>query len=274
MAHRFPDGQLYADLHGFDESVRPADPAELVHGFLEAFSVPPERIPARLEDRLALYRSLLAGTRTLVVLDNVRDPQDVRPLLPGTEGCLVLASSRSRMSGLVALDGAVPVHLETLSAQESRDLLALRLGADRTAAETKATGELIELCGGLPLALNIAAARAAAGPDSSLADYVAGLRDPCRRLDLLSAGESEACLRDAFSWSRRGLGEKADRMFRVLGRHPVAEVDVETAAQLADVTVREARRALHELSETSLLSESAPGLFTLPELLRLYAAEL
>ncbi|WP_433120159.1 NB-ARC domain-containing protein [Micromonospora sp. CA-246542] len=164
VADRFPDGQLYVDLRGFDSTGTVVTPVEAVRGFLEALEVPPERIPTHLSAQVGLYRSLLAGRRMLVLLDNARDAEQVRPLLAGSPTCLVLVTSRNRLAGLVAAEGARPVGVELLSAAEAWQLLARRLGADRLTLEPGAVDEIIERCARLPLALAVLAARGAANP--------------------------------------------------------------------------------------------------------------
>ncbi|HET6211999.1 MAG TPA: BTAD domain-containing putative transcriptional regulator, partial [Micromonosporaceae bacterium] len=164
VRRRFPDGQLYVNLRGFDPSGSVMEPVEAVRGFLDALGVAPQRIPAGIDAQTALYRSLLAERRMLLVLDNACDAAQVRPLLPGAAGCLVLVTSRNRMSGLVATDGAHPLSLDLLTAAEARQLLARRLGADRIANEPRAVEEIIERCARLPLALTVVAARAATHP--------------------------------------------------------------------------------------------------------------
>jgi len=176
VADRFTDGQLYVNLRGFDPSGSVMAPAEAIRGFLDALAVPAERIPASLAAQAGLYRSLLAGKRMLIVLDNARDAEQVRPLLPGAPGCLVLVTSRNRLTGLVAADGAHPLTLDLLSPAEAYHLLAQRLGADRLAAEPDAVDEIITRCARLPLALTIVAARAAYS-SFRLATIAGGLRD-------------------------------------------------------------------------------------------------
>src|SRR5262249_20035561 len=186
VASRFPDGQLYVNLRGFDPTGAVMEPADAVRRFLDALQVPPERIPADLDAQAALYRSHLSGRRMLVVLDNARDTAQVRPLLPGAPTCLVLVTSRSQLSGLVAADGAHPISLDLLSAAEARELLARRLGAARVAAEPEAVAEIIPRCVRLPLALAIVAARAAAHRHVPLHFLAGELRDTRDRLNALS----------------------------------------------------------------------------------------
>jgi DNA-binding SARP family transcriptional activator len=147
---QFPDGQLYVNLRGFDPGRPAVDPGQALRGFLDAFAVPPERIPPGLDAQAGLYRSLLAGKRVLVVLDNAREAEQVRPLLPGSSGCLALVTSRHHLTGLVATEGAYPLGLDLLTVSEAHDLLAHRLGADRIASEPQAAGEIIERCAAAP----------------------------------------------------------------------------------------------------------------------------
>jgi DNA-binding SARP family transcriptional activator/tetratricopeptide (TPR) repeat protein len=270
MADRYPDGQLFANLRGFDPSGEPADVATVAHGFLVSLGIPPAQIPADLDARLALYRSRLAGTRTLIVLDNARDADQVRPLLPGGARCLVLVTSRVRLTGLVVRDGAVPMPLDVLSAADGGQLLARRLGAARVAAEPEAAAELVTLCAGLPLAIGVAAARAALRPAASLADICADLR--AARLDALAAGDAD--VRAVLSWSVRALPERSAKLFRLLGVHPINDISEYAVADLYGTDVAHARSALSELVDAHLVTECAPGRFTQHDLLRDYSVEL
>lgn len=274
MQHRFPDGQLYANLHGFDASPAPVSPAEAISGFLESLGVPARQISPRLDAREGLYRSLLADKRILIVLDNARDEAQVRPLLPGSPACVVLVTSRSELTGLVAAEGARPLTLGVLTEPDARQLVASRIGAARAAAEADAVTELISLCAHLPLALAIAAARAATRPGFPLATVAAELRGTRHRLDGLDAGEHAANIRAAFSWSYRLLHKPAATMFRLLGAHPGPDISVAAAASLAAVSAPSARATLAELVRANLLQEQSPGRFTLHDLLRAYAAGL
>lgn len=270
-AVRFPDGQLYIDLRGFGPSVTPVAPAEALRGFLSALNVPPERIPVSMDERAALYRSLLARRKILVVLDNARDTAQVLSLLPGSSGCLVVVTSRNQLTQLVA-DGAYPVILGPLKATEARQLLAGRLGEARLAAEPASTGNVIDLCVRLPLALSIVAARAATSPALPLAVLAADLRDARARLDALDAGD-DASVRVAFSWSYRRLTGLAAQMFRRLGCHPGSDICRDAAASVADMTGPDAMAALAELTRAHLLNEYASDRFSMHDLLRAYAAE-
>ncbi|HEY2699546.1 MAG TPA: BTAD domain-containing putative transcriptional regulator [Pseudonocardiaceae bacterium] len=272
LADRFPDGQLYVNLRGFDPTGRPVAPAEAIRELLDALQVSPERVPNSVYAQASLYRSLLAGTRTLVVLDNARDVEQVRPLLPGAASCLVLVTSRNQLTGLVALEGAHPLTLDVLTDDEAGELLSRRLGTDRTAGEPQATTQLIELCAHLPLALSIAAARAATQP-MSLTRLTDGLRDQRTRLDVLDAGDLASSARAVFSWSYDNLSEPAATLFRLLGVHPGPDISVPAAASLAAIPVRTAREALAELCRGRLLTERVPGRYSLHDLLRSYAME-
>jgi DNA-binding SARP family transcriptional activator/tetratricopeptide (TPR) repeat protein len=272
-AGRFPDGQLYVNLRGFDPSGTPVAAAAAVRRFLGALGVAPASVPGGLDAQVALYRSLLAGRRMLIVLDNARDAGQVRPLLPGTASCPVLVTSRDQLAGLVAVDGAVPLTLGLLTPGEARELLIHRLGRERVSGEEGAAGELAELCARLPLALNIAAARAVLRPGRPLAALVSELRGTRQRLDPLTAGDSAADLRAVFSWSWRTLGAGAARMFGLLGLHPGPDISVRAAASLAAVGCDQARRALDELTAAHLLTEHTRGRYAFHDLLRAFAAE-
>lgn len=273
-AERFPDGQLHVNLRGFAPGGRPLAPVEAVRGFLEALGVTGAGIPQEPDAQTALYRSLVAGRRILIVLDNARDTEQVRPLLPGTLSCVVLITSRNQLTGLVAAEGAVPVTLDLLSAWESHDLLSRRLGPERTAMEPEATTALIDLCARLPLALSIAAARAIVTPRMSLADLVGALHDVRDRLDTLDIGDATTDLRAVFSWSYENLTATSARMFRLLAVHPGPDITVTAAASLAGTPVAEARRALGDLTRAHLLVEHTTGRYTFHDLLRAYATEL
>jgi tetratricopeptide (TPR) repeat protein/transcriptional regulator with XRE-family HTH domain len=272
VADRFPDGQLYVNLRGFDPDGQPLGAAEAIRGFLDALVPDPGRIPARFEAQTALYRSLLAGARTLVVLDNARDADHVRPLLPGGAGCHVLVTSRRKLSSLAAIEGARLISLDLLSRDEAYEVLVHRLGAGRAAAEPEAVDELIELCARLPLALGVAAARAAVQPVSSLAELAAQLRET-RQLDALDAGDAASDVRAVFSWSYQVLSTPAARMFRLLSLHPGPDISLAAAASLAGVPRESAAAQLGELTRAHLLSEPVAGRFAFHDLLRAYAAE-
>ena len=274
VAARFPDGQLYVNLRGFDPAGAPLAPAEAVRLFLDALAVPAARIPVGLDAQSGLYRSLLAGRRVLVLLDNARDVDQVRPLLPAGSGSLVIVTSRKQLTSLVAGEGALPLTLDVLGDTEAQELLARRLGPLRVADDPGAADDLIKLCAQLPLALSIAAARTASQPGLSLAALTADLRDARGRLDALDAGHSAANVRAVMSWSYQQLDAEAARLFRLLGLHAGADISAAAAASLAGLPPDQARRGLGELTRAHLLAEPAPGRFTCHDLLRAYAAEL
>ena len=273
VAARFPDGQLYVNLRGFDPSGRPMPPAEAIHGLLDALEVPAERIPASLDARAALFRSLLAGKRMLVMLDNARDTGQVRPLLPAGPGCLVVVTSRSQLAGLVAAEGAYPLVLDLLTEAEAREFLAVRLGAARVSAEPEATVGLVTLCARLPLALAITAARASASPRLRLGVLAGELHHAQQMLDALDTSDPVTSVRSVFSWSLDGLAAPAARMFALLGLHPGPDITVPAAASLAGLAPPQARRALGELTQAHLITEHTRGRFSLHDLLRTFAAE-
>ncbi|MCW2896310.1 MAG: family transcriptional regulator [Actinomycetia bacterium] len=274
VAHRFPDGQLYANLRGFDAgNGRPADPGDVLRGFLDALGVHPERLPADVDGLAALYRSVLAGRRMLVLLDNAADAAQVRPLLPASPQCLVIVTSRRELAALAAREGARLLQLDVLSEQEANELLVTRLGKDRAAAEPWAVTELASLCARLPLALSIVVARAAAAPKLPLSSLAAELTELGGRLDALDAGDPAGNVRTVLSLSYRHLPETAARMFRLLGLHPGPDISAAAAASLAGVPVAQARVALRDLTRASLLMEVVPGRFAFHDLLRAYAAE-
>ena len=270
---RFPDGQLYVNLRGFDPAERPVPPADALAGFLDALSEPGQRLPADLDARGALFRSLLAGRRMLLVLDNARDAEQVQPLLPSTGACHVLITSRSQLQGLIAMTGAFPLSLDLLSAQESRELLTARLSPDRVHAAPAAVDDIAEHCAGLPLALAIVAARAASRPGFALDAIAAQLRVPRNRLDVLHGGDPATDLRAMFSWSYRALGERAQRLFALLGLHQGSDISVPAAASLSGVPCREAEHDLAQLTGAHLLTEHSPGRYTFHDLLRAYAVD-
>ena len=271
-AGQFPDGQLYVNLRGFDPSGTPAAPEAAIRGFLDALGVPPERIPPQPDAQAGLYRSLLADRRMLIVADNARDEQQVRPLLPASPASLVLVTSRSQLAGLAA-DGARLLTLDVLPPGEAVQLLTARLGAARAAAEPAALSQIAELCAFLPLALAVTAARAAARPTFPLAALAAELRDTTGRLDALDAGDPAVSVRAAFSWSYQQLTRPAARMFGLLGLHPGPDISAPAAASLTATSVPEARSMLRELARAHLIAEHAPGRHAFHDLLRAYAAE-
>jgi len=269
---RFPDGQLYVNLRGFDPGGVPMRTEVAVRRLLAA-AAPGLRIPADPEAQIDLYRSCLADQRMLIVLDNARNTEQVRPLLPGSAGCLVLVTSRNRLTGLIAVDGASHVGLDLLSTAEARELLIRRLGTDRIAQADRAATELIGLCARLPLALNIAAARAVIQPDLPLKVVVDELRDARRRLDLLAAGETTADVRAVFSWSYRTLDAATAHVFRLLSLGPGPDISLGAVAALIDRPVEHTAATAATLVHANLLQSAGPDRYRFHDLLRVYAAE-
>ncbi|MFI6049667.1 BTAD domain-containing putative transcriptional regulator [Streptomyces violascens] len=276
----FPDGRLFADLCGYSDT--PARQVTVVlREFLLALGVPVQRIPETEAGMGALYRSLTADRRMLVVLDNARDSEQVRPLLPGGDHCVALVTSRDRLGGLVASDAARPVRLDELPAADCTALLAAVLGEDRVAAEPEAAAHLAALCDGLPLALRVTAARLAARPQWTLAALACELADEQRRLGLLRVEDTGVAA--ALRLTVQQLPEQARRMFRALGLHTGSELDRYTAAALAGCTPDQAAAALDRLAAAHLVVESGPhgpdprtrpDSYTLHDLVRLYARAL
>jgi DNA-binding SARP family transcriptional activator/tetratricopeptide (TPR) repeat protein len=273
VAERFPDGQLYVNLRGFGPSGPPMTAREALCGFLESLGVPEDRIPAGIDAQAGLYRSMLAGRRMLVVLDNAADEAQVRPLLPGSAGCLAVVTSRRPLQGLATAEGALRVSLDLMSEAEAGELLAARLGAGRVAAEPRAVSELAVLCARLPLALAVAAVRAASSPGLALTSLTEQLRDMRGRLDVLDAEDPASSVGAVFSWSYQNLSGPAARMFRLLSTHPGPDISLPAAASLVGVPSARARGILAELTGTHLLTEDARGRFAFHDLLRAYAME-
>jgi hypothetical protein len=271
---RFADGQLYANLRGFDPADPALSPAEALADFLQAFGVPPQRVPAGLDARASLYRSLLTGRRVLVMLDNARDAEQVRPLLPGTPGCLVVVTSRNTLSGLVAAEGAHPITLDVLSEAEAHRMLSHRLGVERVAAERKAVDDIIARSARLPLALAIAAAQASAHPDRPLAAVTGQPHDAFDGLDAFSSDDMATDIRALFSCSYRAVGADAARLFRLMSLSPEGDLSVADVTRLAGTSVARVRRLTAELTNAHMVSEDPPGRFTLHGLMRVYAADL
>lgn len=271
---RYPDGQLYVDLRGFDPAGPPVPAAIALRGFLEALGVAPEAIPTDLDARTALYRGLVADKRLLIVLDNARDSAHVAPLLPGAKCATVVVTSRHQLTGLVTAHGARPLVLGLLPDGEASRLLAVGLGEDRVAAEHVAAQAILRHCGGLPLALGIVAARAAVHPGLPLAALAAELDVAATRLDALDAGELAVNLRAVLSCSVESLPRPAARLFALLGLVPGPEFGVAAAASLAGVPVAAVRVVLRQLVAAHLVAEPEPGRrYRMHDLLRLYAAE-
>jgi tetratricopeptide (TPR) repeat protein len=277
-AHRirgyFPDGELYANLRGFDDG--PAATADAVlERFLRDLDVDPRSIPADLDGRAALFRSRIADKRVLIVLDNVADIRQVRPLTPGSPGPLVIITSRNQLSGLAIRDGAQRIRLDIF--QES-DAVALvrqvtRAGGRRDTPADLA--ELAQLCARLPLALRVAAEHAVSRPAMQLTELITDLRDDSLLWDALSTGDGPngEAVRTVFTWSYRDLPEEAARMFRALGLHQGPDISLAAAAAGAGMPERTARRALDILLGAFLIQSSRSHRYELHDLLRAYAQD-
>ncbi|QFU88502.1 helix-turn-helix domain-containing protein [Amycolatopsis sp. YIM 10] len=276
-AHRhladFPDGQLFLDLRGFAPDGRPVTSAEAIRGLLEALGVPPAAIPADLDAQAGLYRSLVAGRRMLIVLDNARDAHQVVPLLPGSAACTVLVTSRDRLAGLLTAHNTRPLALDVLAEADARALLTARLGEDRLAAEPEATADLLTRCAGLPLALAVVAARGSLRPDLPLASLAAELRDAATRLGALDADDPAASVRAAVSWTHAALESAQAVVFALLGLAPGPDISLHAAAALTGLPLDQAAQVLRRLERISLLEEHTAGRFRMHDLVRLYATE-
>jgi tetratricopeptide (TPR) repeat protein len=274
MAPKFPDGQLYVNLRGFDPGASVMTPGEAIRGLLEAMGVAPERIPAGLAAQSALYRSLLDGQRVLVLLDNARDAAQVRPLLPGAPGCLAVVTSRSQLASLIVAEGARPITLDLLDPTEATDLVGRRIGQRRTTAEPEAVARILDATARLPLALALVAARAVMEPRLTLSALAAELAGTDGGLDALRSEDESTDVRAVFSWSLRAVSPDAARLFRLLGVHPGADITAPAAASLAGATVGEVATLLDELTLAHLVAEHVPGRYRSHDLLRAYAVEL
>jgi DNA-binding SARP family transcriptional activator/tetratricopeptide (TPR) repeat protein len=276
-AHRnvglFPDGQLYVNLRGFDPSGEPRSPGDVVRGFLEALGVSPAAVPIDVDAQVALYRSLVAGKRMLIVLDNARDTAQAVPLLPGDSSCAVLVTSRHELTGLVSAHGAFRLKLGVLPDTDAGALLERRLGPIRVGDEPGAVAELLAYCGGLPLALSIVAARADAHPDFPLQTLAEELREMSTRLGALDAGELTTSLTAVLSSSYHALDEEAARAFGLLGLAPCPDISLSAAASLTGLPAARVRTVLRRLENAHLLQEHVPARYRMHDLIRLYAAE-
>jgi DNA-binding SARP family transcriptional activator len=272
VRRRFPDGQLYVNMHGHAAGP-PMRPIDALARFLSALGVPAEQVPLEVDVAAGLYRSLLADKRILVLLDNVAHSDQVRPLLPGSRGCRVLLTSRDKLGGLVARDGAVPLTLDALDPAESMTLLTRLLGTERVDAEPDAAAALTDLCGHLPLALRIAAANLTARPLHAIADHAARLAGGDRLAALEVEGDPQVAVRAAFDHSYATLPDDAALLFRLLGLVPGTEITAPAAAALAGIPTSRAARLLDRLARGHLVGEHTRDRYTLHDLLRLYAAD-
>jgi DNA-binding SARP family transcriptional activator/tetratricopeptide (TPR) repeat protein len=272
MTDRFPDGQLYVNLRGYDPG-QPMPATDALAGFLRALGVPGPDIPAEEDERAARYRSLLAGKRVLVVLDNAGDVEQVRPLLPGSPGCAVMVTSRDALAGLIARDGAARLDLDLLPLPDAVSLLRALIGS-RVDTDPEAATALATRCCRLPLALRVAAELAAVRPQIPLADLSSELADQQQRLDVLDVGgDPRTAVRAVFSWSYRHLDPEAARAFRLAGLHPGADFDPCAVAALTATTAAQGRRLLEVLARAHLVQPGGAGRYGMHDLLRAYAAE-
>jgi DNA-binding SARP family transcriptional activator/tetratricopeptide (TPR) repeat protein len=268
-ADRFPDGQLFVDLRGFSPDGEPMDPAVAVRGFLDALGVDPGRLPTDLNAQAALYRSLVAGKRMLVVLDNAATADQVAPLLPGTPASTVLITGRTTLALLIDRHGARHLQLGILTREEAHALLVGRIGDGRVAAEPDATRELIDLCGCYPLALSIMARYAAIRPHVPLAEFAAELRE--LGLDMFDNEDPAVSFPAVLSWSLRGLTAEQRTVFALLGIAPGPDIDLPAVASLAGLPVAQTRKALRALEEHSLLERRPYDRYSMHDLVRAYA---
>jgi len=271
---RFPDGQLYVNLRGFDPSSTPVTPQEAIRGFLDAFHTPVEKIPTSLDAQAAFYRNLVEGKRLVLVLDNARNTDQVRSLLPGSPSCMVLVTSRQQLGSLGDYEGATHITLGFLTTSEARQLFTEILGPERIDAEPEAVDELIHRCVHLPIALRIAALRIKAEPHTSLSALVGQLREQRQRLAALSLGDSQFTdIRAVFSWSYTALSPQAARLFRLLGLHPGPDISTMATASLVGLSEHDTRILLAELTRAHLLEQYIPDRYQFHDLLRVYATE-
>ncbi|MFL6145455.1 MAG: BTAD domain-containing putative transcriptional regulator [Labedaea sp.] len=268
VRHRFADGQLYVNLRGYAAD-SPVRPIQALARFLRALGVPPDHVPSDVDEAATAYRSLVASRRILVVLDNARDPGQVRPLLPGGPGCLALVTSRDRLDGLVARDGAFPLTLGGLTGDEASSLLVRLLGTDRVGTEPDAVAELAALCGNLPLALRIAAAKLSASPHTRIDEYTERLGED-RLEGLQTDGDG---VRAAVDVSYAALPGDARRLLRLLSLISGPDLTVASAAALTGGQLRGAAATLDRLATAHLIDKHAPGRYGMHDLLRHYAAE-
>lgn len=272
-ADRFPDGQLYVNLRGFDPTADPVAWPTAVRGFLEALGVEPARVPADPEAQASLYRTLVAGRRLLVVLDDARDAATVIPLLPGTPTGAVVVTSRRQLARLVVTHGARPLPLDVLPDDEAHELIVRQVGAARVAEQPDAVASIVRFCGGLPLALGIVAARAALRPDLPLSTIAAELTTAASPLDALAGDEVTTNLRVVLSRSLAALTPAAAEVFTLLGLAPGPDIGRAAAAGLTARTPDELRRPLRELVDAHLVQEHVAGRYRMHDLVRAFAVE-
>lgn len=274
LVDHFPDGQLYVNLRGYDPGT-PLTPSAVLSRFLVALGVPDAAIPEDVEVASAMYRSLLANRAVLVVLDNAATATQVRPLIPGGARCLTIVTSRSQLSSLAIHDSGRRITIGRLSESDSVSLLREVMAGYRSADDAEQLVELARLCARLPIALRIAAERAAVHPRQPLGELIGELRDESALWDALSIGDTgeEDAVRPVFAWSYRALPADCSQLFRLLGLHPGYEFGVDSAAALAGTSTRRARQLLDRLVTTHMLEQTAPGRYGMHDLLRAFAID-
>ena len=273
-AAQFPDGQIYIDLQGFSPAGKLTTPTEAVRAILDALGMAATRLPHSLTGQIGLYRSLVAGKRLLIVLDNARNAEQARPILPGGPECVTLVTSRDRLTGLIATEAASPVVLDVMTESEGHQLMAARIGPERTAAEPQAIAHIGALCSHLPLALAVIASRAALHPHIPLADSVIEIRSRERQLDALASGEPNTSLRTVFSWSYDQLTPRTARLFRLLALHPGPDLSIAAATALTGDPRPDVAAMLTELEHANLLVEDCAHRYHFHDLLHAYAFDL
>jgi tetratricopeptide (TPR) repeat protein len=270
---RFPDGDLYVDMHGYGPG-SPLTAEQALDVFLRSFGVEPCAIPESLDERASLYRSLIGGKRMLILIDNSMSARQIRHLLPGSHDCLTLVTSRSSMPSLIAREGADRMPLDVLAIEDALELLAEVIDDGRTEADESGALRVVEHCGRLPLALRVVAERASARPHLTMSDLADELAAEQLRLDALSADEDELIdVRAVFSWSYRSLDARQRLVFRFLGLHRGAEMSTAPVSILTGLPAPELRRHLLELCDAHLVQQTGPDRFRLHDLLRVYAIE-
>jgi len=274
MTAHFPDGQLFVDLRGFDAGGSIVTPGAALRGLLSALGVAHAEVPPGLGAQSALYRSMVWGRSMLIVLDNARDADHVRPLIPASPGCLVVVTSRNRLTGLATREGAHRLWLDVPPLTEARTGMLRRLGVTRAGAERRALTDIITMCGRLPIAMAVVAARAAALTHRSLTDIATEIRAAGGTLDAFDGDEPVSDVRSVFSWSYRMLSPPAARLFRLLSTHPGRDIGLTTVAALAAASRREATELLAELTRTGLITEHRHQRYIVHDLIRAYAREL
>ncbi len=273
QAEAFPDGQLYADLRGFDSRATPTRPETILRGFLLALRTEPNSIPPDPDAAAALYRSSVASRRMLIFLDNAWDADQVFPLLPGADSCAVIVTTRRHLPSL-RLRGATSLRLATLTPAGARSLLSRHLTEQVLDADVPATTAVIRRCGGLPLALALVASRVADHPSFPMSDLADELRQESTMLNAFNAGDDTSDLRAVLSWSVASLGDDAARTFRVLGLAPLSEFTAVTVACLLGCPPEVAGKNLRSLEITNLVQRYKPTRFRMHDLVRAYATEL